>query len=160
LVHPIFADIWDDLDGARGEAAMVEQAHLRGVSVLASEHDPLERWLYVSALASGIEKIYGGIEKALVRIARSIDGDVPEGADWHITLLRRMSRPGPSGRPIVLAPDTRRQLDQLRAFRHRERNSYAEELRADLVMGIAADISATLDSVAADIRRLQEALKA
>lgn len=91
---------------------------------------------------------------------RSIDGDVSEGADWHVTLLRRMSRPGPSGRPSVLAPDTRRQLDQLRAFRHRECNSYAEDLRADLVMGIAADINATLDSVAADIRRLQEALKA
>ena len=159
-MHPIFGDIWEDLESAQGEAAMVEQARARGVSIIASDHDPLERWLYVSALASGIEKIYGGIEKALVRIARSIDGDVPEGADWHVTLLRRMSRPGPTGRPSVLAPDTRRQLDQLRAFRHRERNSYADDLRVDLVLGIAAGMGAMLDAVAADIRRLQEALKA
>lgn len=139
---------------------MVDQARSRGASILAADHDPVERWLYVSALGSGIEKVYGGIEKALVRIARSIDGDVPEGADWHITLLRRMSRPGPTGRPSVLAPETRRQLDQLRAFRHRERNSYADDLRADLVLGMAAGIGPTLNAVVDDIRRLQDALKA
>jgi hypothetical protein len=139
---------------------MVEAARLRSAAVFAGSDDPVERWLYVSAIASGIEKIYTGIEKALVRIARNIDRNVPEGPDWHITLLRRMSRPLPEGRPAVLSADTKKRLDELRAFRHRERSSYAEELRPDLVLGFAASIGATLAAVTIDVRRLQKALKA
>ena len=159
-MHPIFADIWEDLEGARIEAAMVEQGRVRGVLTIDGSDDPVDRWLYVSAIASGIEKVYGGIEKALVRIARNIDGDVPEGPDWHMTLLRRMSRPGPHGRPSVLAADTKRQLDELRAFRHRKRNSYTDKLRPDLVFELAASIGAALGAVTDDIRRLQEELQA
>jgi hypothetical protein len=159
-VHPIFVDVWQDLEGAQAEAAMVEQARLRGAAVLADSDDLIERWIYVNAVASGIEKVYSGIEKALVRIVRDIDRHVPEGPDWHATLLRRLARSVPDGRPSVLSPETRRQLDRLRAFRHRERNSYVGDLQPDLVLGFAAGIGATLAAVVEDVARFQQALKA
>lgn len=139
---------------------MVEQARLRGAALLTASNDPVERWVYVNAVASGIEKVYSGIEKALVRIAREIDGHVPDGPDWHMTLLRRLSRPVPDGRPRVLSSETTRQLDRLRAFRHRERNSYVGDLQPDLVLGFAATVGTTLTAVTEDVARLQQALKA
>jgi hypothetical protein len=96
------------------EAAMVEQARLRCYEVLRASSDPVERWIHVNAVASGIEKVYSGVERGLLRIVRNIDGHVPEGADWHIILLRRLANPLPDRRPSVLSRGTTQQLDDLR----------------------------------------------
>jgi hypothetical protein len=150
-MHPTFVDLQQDLDAAQREAGMLEQARLRCATVVAGSDDPVTRWIHVNAVASGIEKVYGGIEKALVRIARSVDRHVPEGADWHVTLLRRMAHPFPQRRPAVLSTASADRLDALRAFRHRERHSYVADLEPDRVVDIAASVPAALAGVLADV---------
>ena len=78
------------------------------------------------------EKVYTGIEKALDRIVRALDGHTPDGPDWHAHLLRRLSIDLPGRRPTVLSPETYRSLDDLRAFRHRERSSSVRDLNEDI----------------------------
>jgi hypothetical protein len=150
-MHPIFVDVQQDLDAARHEAVMLERATERCAIVLADSKDPVDHWIYVNAVAPGVEKVYGGIEKALVRIVRGIDRHVPDGADWHVTLLRRVPLPFPERRPAVLSRRLAERLDVLRAFRHRERHSYVADLEPERVLGIAASVPGVVTDVVADI---------
>lgn len=150
-MHPIFADIQQDLDDSAHEAEMLESARLRAAAVITDSNDPVDRWIHVNAVASGVEKVYSGIERVLVRIARSIDRYVPDGPDWHVTLLRRMAHPLPERRPTVISAATMGQLDVLRAFRHRERFSYVADLDPERVLAIAATVPAAMSAVAEEL---------
>jgi hypothetical protein len=66
------------------------------------------------------------------RIAAIVDGNKVQHDDgWHVALLRRLSRPYGDVRPAVLSDDTFALLNGLRAFRHRERNTYGSWLDLD-----------------------------
>jgi hypothetical protein len=63
--------------------------------------------------AVAIHHAYGAIESALSRIARTVDDGIPEGPEWHQSLLHVMS----------LAVDVL--LQRLLGFRHFFRHAYA-----------------------------------
>jgi hypothetical protein len=157
-MHPIFANIQPYLDDVEEETSMLNGACERATSVPSASRDAVERWIYVNAIASGIEKVYTGIEKALDRIVRALDGHTPDGPDWHAHLLRRLSVDLPGRRPAVLSPETYRSLDDLRAFRHRERNSSVRDLNEQRVLEIASGIPSTLRMLNEDIARLRQNL--
>jgi hypothetical protein len=97
-------------------------------------------WLAVQGLASAIEKIYGGCERAMAIVAKSVDGQAMEVGDgWHRALILRMANPFGASRPAALSAETVAELDKLRSFRHRERNSYGSALKGERVIEIAAD---------------------
>jgi hypothetical protein len=77
----IFASIQAYLDDVEEEASMLDRARERAMQAVSRPSDPVERWIYVNAIASGIEKVYTGIEKALDRIVRTLDGHTPDGPD-------------------------------------------------------------------------------
>lgn len=137
---------------------MLNGACERAMKVPLGSRDPVERWIYVNAIASGIEKIYTGIEKALDRIVRALDGHTPDGPDWHADLLRRLCVDLPGRRPALLSPETYRRLDDLRAFRHRERNTSVRDLNEQRVLEIASGIPSTLRMVNDDFGRLRQRL--
>ena len=57
-------------------------------------------WLSTQGVASGIEKIYGGCERLMARIAAVVDlAPVSHGDGWHAALLRRMANPFPGAVP-------------------------------------------------------------
>ena len=112
-------------------------------------------WLAVQGLASAIEKIYGGCERVMLSVAKNVDGqaiEVDEG--WHRSLLLRMSIPFGVSRPAVLSKETLDELDKLRSFRHRERNSYGSELIIERVLEMAADAVLAPALLAEDLKRL------
>ena len=112
-------------------------------------------WLTVQGLASAIEKIYGGCERAMAILAKSVDGQAIEaGEGWHRALILRMASPFGTSRPAVLSAETVAELDKLRSFRHRERNTYGSELRGARVLEIAADAVFVPLVMASDIKRL------
>jgi hypothetical protein len=157
-MHPIFADVRQDLAEAAAEARVLDQARERCVRVLATSADPVERWVYVNAVASGIEKVYGGLERALARIARHIDRHVPEGPAWHADLLRRLSVELPGRRPAVISAAVHRGLDELRAFRHRERNSYVHDLDPRRVIEIAGGVLPAVEALSREVAALRQVL--
>jgi len=84
---------------------------------------------YWDGVALNLHGFYVGVERILEDIARSLDGSVPEGVDWHRALLIQMAGEISDRRPAVLSHSTQQCLDDYRGFRHVVRNVYAFNLR-------------------------------
>jgi hypothetical protein len=156
-MHPLATDLRPDLEALAREAAMLATAVAR-FGGAATGADEALRWLAVRGIASGVEKVYSGIERVLRRIAAEVDGHVPRDEAWHATLLRRMGSPLPGVRDAVLGPGTLSKLDGLRAFRHRERHSYASDLDPARVLTMAGEAIAAVTAFTADIERFVASL--
>jgi len=152
-MSPIFAEIFATLERAVAEADRAKRAAAR---LGRSRADALGEWIHLTAIASGIEHAYSGIEQAFKIVAAEIDGAVPTGEDWHARLSALMFTPVPGRRPAVLPEALRSELDDLRAFRHRVRNLYGSELLAAIVKQKAARAPA----IAAKVRRALRAFEA
>ncbi len=158
-MHAIFADLRRELAEVRAEQELLSRAAERFAADLRGGDDVL-RWLTAAGIASGLEKVFSGCERVLRIVASEIDGHSPQSDDWHAALLRRMAAPLPGARPAVLEPDNFAALDELRAFRHRERNSYTVHLRGDRLLELVVRSAGAVDGLSRDIDRLEAALGA
>jgi hypothetical protein len=79
----------------------------------------------VAQVAVALHHAYGAVEAALARVARLVEGSLPQGADWHQQLLQTMGLDIPSVRPAVLSAPTSAGLRKLLAFRHFFRHAYS-----------------------------------
>ena len=154
-MSPLFAEIDAVLGKAATEAGRAKRASARLARGCA---DPLGQWIHLTAVASGLEHVYSGLEKAFKIIAAEIDGAVPAGEDWHARLCALMFTPVPGRRPAVLPGKLRAELDDLRAFRHRVRNLYGSELMASVVKEKAARAPATVAKVRRALRAFETAV--
>ena len=145
-MNPLFAEIAAVLDKAEAEADRAKRAANR-LSRSRTHADALGQWIHLTAVASGIEHAYSGMEQAFRIIAAEIDGAVPSAEDWHARLCALMFTPIPGRRPAVLPAALRSELDDLRAFRHRVRNLYGSELVAEVVKEKAARAPAIVKKV-------------
>lgn len=92
---------------------------------------------YLGTVALNLHSFYTGVERIFREIARTLDGSMPEGADWHRRLLRQMSAEIPNLRPPVITLETRDALEEYCAFRHVVRNIYTFNLRLDRIQHLA-----------------------
>lgn len=90
-----------------------------------------EQDLFVDSVALNLHSIYSGLESLFELIARHVDGNMPEGSDWHRQLLVQMQTDMPEVRPAVISPASREFLDEYRRFRHLVRNVYTVNLHPD-----------------------------
>ncbi len=67
---------------------------------------------------------YSGIERIFEHLAGTLDGNLPQGENWHKVLLVQMSKEVPGIRPAVISLQTLKRLDEYRGFRHVVRNVY------------------------------------
>jgi hypothetical protein len=93
---------------------------------------------------------YGAIESALERVARSLEGSLPAGRDWHVALLENMSLDIEGVRPRILSDESLRLLRRLLAFRHFFRHAYAVSLEAPRLEMLRADILTSWSSLEKD----------
>jgi len=84
---------------------------------------------YWDGVALNLHGFYTGVEQIFEDIARTIDGGLPSGPEWHTSLLRQMTVEIDGLRPAVIAAKTRKSLDEYRGFRHIVRNVYTFNLR-------------------------------
>ena len=154
-MSPLFAEIAAALDKAAAEADRARRAAAR---LPRARADALGQWIHVTAVASGIEHAYSGMEQAFKIIAAEIDGAVPTAEDWHARLCALMFTPLPGRRPAVLPGALRSDLDDLRAFRHRVRNLYGSELTVSVVREKAARAPATVAKVRRAMRTFESAV--
>jgi hypothetical protein len=147
----IFVDIENELVDIENEVDMLSGA----VDIFkrqAEDADAVRRWLTVQGLASGVEKIYTGCERVMAMIASEIDrAKVDHSEGWHISLLKRMAHPFPGVRDAVISAESYRALDRLRAFRHRERNSYGLSLDPEIVLERAMQTKPAFEGFRADV---------
>ena len=151
-MNPLFAEIAAVLDKAEAEAVRAKRAADR---LSRTRADAFGQWIHLTAVASGIEHAYSGMEQAFKIIAAEIDGAVPTAEDWHARLCALMFTPIPGRRPAVLPGALRADLDDLRAFRHRVRNLYGSEL----VAAVVAEKAERAPLVVAKVRRALRAFE-
>jgi hypothetical protein len=140
----------DDLTRIEQEMVNVrKEAAAMAAGISAVNDEMLESpagFLLVEGMASAVEKVFTGLERCLTFIARDIDKTANIKSDnWHAALLIQMSTPYGHVRPAILSQDLLARLDVLRAFRHRERNTYGFNLDAARIREIATSVSETLD---------------
>jgi hypothetical protein len=112
-------------------------------------------WLTGQGLASAIEKIDAGCERAMAIVTKSVDGQAIEAGDgWHRSLILRMANPFGTRRPAAFSAETVAELNKMRPFRHRERNSYGSALKAERVIDIAADAVVVPALMASELKLL------
>ncbi len=80
--------------------------------------------IYLDAIALNLHAFYTGLERIFEKIAVVVDGQPPQGANWHKVLLLQMGREVPGLRPAVISEEIVIFLDEYRGFRHVVRNIY------------------------------------
>jgi hypothetical protein len=106
---------------------------------------------YWDGVALNLQGFYSGVEQVFEDIARTIDGGLPSGTDWHISLLRQMTVEIRKMRPAVIEIKTRHCLDEYRGFRHIVRNVYAFNLRPERLDELILDVPNCLANLTADL---------
>ena len=138
-MHPSYVDIENELS----EVSLEVDHLLSSLAQLDPNEPPLdaqERWEASVVCSSAAEKIYTGCERVMVRIASEVDGvPVSHSENWHMAVLRRMAKPYPGLRGPVISAECYLIMDKLRAFRHRERNTYGMNLDFEIVVTRATE---------------------
>ena len=95
---------------------------------------------YLDGVALNLHGFYSGIERIFEEIARTTEEGVPEGSDWHRSLLLQMSAAIEGVRPAVISRSTRSCLDEYRGFRHVVRNIYSFNLRPSRIESLVQEL--------------------
>lgn len=137
--------IEDDLARAEQEFA----GALRDVSEALPDTTAGQR-LRAYVLGNAVADTYEGLEVIFRRIAADIDDSVPRGDDWHRALLLQMAASSEKRAPVI-AEDTAKALNILRAFRHVVRHRYLGDLEAAFVHLNVERMRAALPAVRRDL---------
>lgn len=89
--------------------------------------------LYLDSVALSLHGFYGGLERLFEIIATRIDGERPEGNEWHYSLLMQMSNDLSDIRPAVISEICKEMLNGYRKFRHVVRHVYAFEFDSEII---------------------------
>ncbi len=101
----------------------------------------------VYAVALSLQHFYTSLETTFKRIAKEIDGDLPEGEKWHFELLEQMTISIKDVRPALLNKEEKKKLDKLRRFRHVVRHGYEYELDWEQIKPLAEDMNEVILSL-------------
>lgn len=114
---------------------------------------------YWDGVALNLHGFYTGIEHIFEDIARTFEGDLLSGPDWHMDLLMQMSGEVAGLRPAVIHSATRRCLDEYRGFRHVVRNVYTFQLRPSRLQELVTDLTTCFEKVKKDLLAFAEFLE-
>jgi hypothetical protein len=106
---------------------------------------------YWDGVALNLHSFYTGLERIFEDIARSVEGSLPQGRNWHADLLRQMTSEIADLRPTVIRPAARACLEEYRGFRHIVCNVYALNLRPARVRELADMLPECFASLEADL---------
>lgn len=70
----------------------------------------------MDSVALNLHGFYSGLERIFEKIAASVDGSIPEGANWHRELLHQLSMEIDGIRPAVISSDLKEKLEDTVAF--------------------------------------------
>jgi hypothetical protein len=129
MTHPDFLLVLARIEDVGRELALATDMRSRVVDKLLAgrDGDPVLEWSAGALLATAVEVIYTGMEETLRQLLKVTDKLLPtRDGSFHAALLAqaRAAVDGPEGRPPILSLKTYELLNQLRAFRHFERNNY------------------------------------
>ena len=96
------------------------------------------------ARGSILHDFYNGVERVFVRVARELNGGIPQAEQWHRELVNNMALAIPEVRPALIDPPLAASLLEYLRFRHVFRNVYGTVLEADRMRSLEEKLPATL----------------
>lgn len=114
---------------------------------------------YLLALGKLLHDLYSVMEKALTKIAKDLNGGVPQGEDWHRRLLDQMAMDLPGIRPAVISKEFIQHVKPYLGFRHIFRNLYAPQLEWDRMQPLITDARAVSHRFAREMKFFQRFLR-
>ena len=66
---------------------------------------------YLDSVALNLHGFYSGVERLFEKIAGTVDGYLPEGANWHQELLNQMCVEVPGIRPAIVSIELKEKLE-------------------------------------------------
>ena len=113
----------------------------------------------VQGEAKYLHDFYNGVERIFERIAVRLDGDLPEGPNWHTLLLKRMGQPFGSVRPAVIDYPLEKKLAEYLRFRHLFRHTYGYDLEWQRVRGLGEALPDLFEALKAQLSDFLTALE-
>jgi len=151
-MHPSYGDVENELSQIAIEVHHLS-VRLSRLDISGSPTDAQDQWEATLICATATAKIYTGCERVMARLATDVDGSAVAHADgWHVGLLGRMANPFPGVREAVISRECYTVLDKLRAFRHRERNTYGINLDYGVVVKRASEAIIGFDIFRDEVR--------
>ncbi len=140
------------------ELAELSDVADRTISIWRQYESTADTYL-VDAVALNLHSFYSGLERLFEAIADTVDQAKPEGASWHVDLLRQMATEIPGIRPPVLSTTMRDRLDKYGGFRHVVRYVYAYDLDATQIEKLIEALLLTEQETATDLHRFAQFLE-
>lgn len=136
----------------RFEIEQIDRLFKVYTDLLERVHQHTPDMVEVTAVASVLHSFYNGLENIFLSIAKSLDQQVPTGAQWHRELLDQMSQQRTNRGSVISIKLAQKLVDYL-GFRHFCRHSYSFFLEWDeqknLVMplrGVWAEVKKELQA--------------
>lgn len=104
--------------------------------------------------ALALHHAYGVIESLMSRVSRFLEGDAPQGADWHQELLQSMGLTIEGVRPAVFSGETVTVLRHLLGIRYFFRQAYAVDLDASRLDAFRREIVGNAPGILAELNDL------
>lgn len=104
------------------------------------------------ARGSLLHDFYNAVERVFVRIARELNGGVPQAEPWHQQLLDDMRLDIPKVRPPVIDDSLAKALGEYLRFRHVFRNVYGSVLEIDRLVPLEDRLPTTLAAFEQQLR--------
>lgn len=145
------AEIRRELDNVRRLVAEAEEWQ--------SKLEPWPDMVRVRTAGGILHDFYTATERIFRLIALRVDEDLPEGAGWHVQLLRRMATTIERVRPAVLDTETEQTLAEYLRFRHLFRNIYGFDLEWERCRELLIDLPPVFARLESDIQRFDEFLR-
>jgi hypothetical protein len=114
---------------------------------------------YIDGVALNLHGLYSGIERIFTTIAENIDNKLPEGKDWHISLIDQMTKEVTDIRPAIISEELAEQLNEYRGFRHIVRNVYSYNFKPENIEKLVANINPIFNNLKLHINAFNEFLK-
>ena len=88
----------------------------------------------LESLGYKLHNLYCAFEDLFKIVARYFENKVEDLARYHKELLHRLSLSIEGVRPALISVESRKELDELRAFRHFFRHAYSYELKYEKII--------------------------
>ncbi|MFN3531606.1 MAG: hypothetical protein ACK41Q_03700 [Candidatus Brocadia sp.] len=129
----------------------IERCHVELNELLGKLEDKEKSTFDLRAIGSILHDFYCGIERIFERIAKELNGGVPEGTNWHRQLLRDMTLDIKGVRPPVISEELEKMLSEYLRFRHVFRNIYGFSLEWRFMEGLVERLPFILNTLKKEI---------
>ena len=114
---------------------------------------------YLDSVALNLHSFYSGLERIFAKLASTIDGAVPNAANWHQELLTQMQAEIPSIRPAVISCQLKETLEEYRGFRHVVRNVYTYHLKPEKLRLLVNNLEDTFSLASKELNEFLQYLE-